>query len=187
MQMTENTRFTIRDASPSDARFVAWTVLTAIGRTAEGDEMERLAKSCSLPDTLYSYRNSRLAMDGDKPVACLIAYPGQRYREMRDRTWKEVWKDEGFNLDEIADETAAGEYYLDSMAALPEYRGCGIAPLLFSDAFDRARKLGLETVSLIADLESPRLLNHYRKIGFEDKEKGLFFGEEYRRMTINIK
>lgn len=187
MQTDTFTKFTIRDATASDARFVAWAVLTAIGRTAEEVELERLEKSCSLPDTLYSYRNTRLVMDGDKVAACLISYPGDRYREMRERTWKEVWKDDGFDLDKVADETLPGEYYLDSMAALPEYRGCGIAPLLFSDAFDRARKLGLETVSLIADLESPRLLNHYRKIGFEDKEKVIFFGEEYIRMTINIK
>lgn len=187
MQTDTVTKFTIRDATASDARFVAWAVLTAIGRTAEEVELEKLEKSCSLPDTLYSYRNTRLVMDGDKTAACLISYPGDRYREMRERTWKAVWKDEGFDLDKVADETVPGEYYLDSMAALPEYRGCGIAALLFSDAFERARSMGFETVSLIADLQSPRLLDHYRKLGFHDREHFLFFGEDYLRMTINIK
>lgn len=77
----------IRNAVSSDSEFIAWTVMTAIG--AELDGLDRALPMCQAEDTLYSWKNARIAVTEDGTVAgCLISYPGEIYERLRDRTWK---------------------------------------------------------------------------------------------------
>lgn len=50
----------IRDAKTEDVEIVAWTVLTALDM--ETDEMKKFIDSCSEESTMYSWKNSIVAL-----------------------------------------------------------------------------------------------------------------------------
>ena len=83
-------------------------------------------------------------------------------------------------------EAQAGEFYLDSMALLPEYRGLGLGKMLMEDAVQKAAELGFEYASLIVDKSKPGLVEHYSKIGFVKDGSMEFFGHDYFRMKFRV-
>lgn len=133
---------TIRDARKEDVGIVAWTVLMALDM--DTDEMEKFIKSCSEDDSIYSWRNAIVATIDGTPVGCLIAYEGSRYKELRDKSWLQLWDDmDPEYLKTIEDEAVEGEFYLDSMAILPEYRGRSIGRELMAYAIEKLRHWGV--------------------------------------------
>ena len=75
----------------------------------------------------YSYRNTLVAMDGDKVIGISVSYDGARLHELRRAFIEAAKKYIGKDHSGMDDETQAGELYLDSLAVLPEYRRQGIA------------------------------------------------------------
>ena len=180
---------TLRPAIMEDAPFVAWTVLTALDLPT--DDITMALRACQRDDTLYSWRHATLAVDGDKPVGCLVAYEGARYAEMRERTWNLIWgrDDNATSFAGVELETYPGEYYLDSMAILPQYRGKGIGRQLLLHAVEQGKRLGCSCScsTLIVSTDKPRLQVHYQSIGFTECGSIEFFGHKYNRMkTIRI-
>lgn len=174
----------IRDARPEDAGIVAWVVLTALDM--DESQKERLTETCAEADTLYSWENTRLAFVDGKPAGGLIAYPGEKYARLRAKTWPRCWDISPETLAATAIETQAGEFYLDSMALLPEYRGLGLGKMLMEDAVQKAAELGFEYASLIVDKSKPGLVEHYSKIGFVKDGSMEFFGHDYFRMKFRV-
>lgn len=171
----------IRDAKKEDVEIVAWTVLTALDM--ETDEMEKFIKSCSEEDTIYSWRNSIIATVDGKTVGCLIAYEGSRYKELRNKSWLQLWDDmDSEYLKTIEAETVDGEFYLDSMAILPAYRGYSIGKMLLMYAVEKGKDLGCMYSTLLVDVHKPRLEAYYKSIGFEQYGEMAFFGHDYKRM-----
>ena len=78
-------------------------------------------------DSQYSYRNTLIAMDGDKVVGISVSYDGGRLHELRRAFINAAKECLGKDHSGMDDETQAGELYLDSLAVLPEYRRQGIA------------------------------------------------------------
>ena len=78
----------------------------------------------------------------------------------------------------VADETEAGEYYLDSVGVLPEFRGCGVGQALVTAFCDRAFAEGHERVGLIVDCENPNAERLYTSLGFERIGRKRFFGHD---------
>jgi ribosomal protein S18 acetylase RimI-like enzyme len=197
----------ITPAEPEDAPFVAWTVLTALDIDPEG--RDDITRCCSDPRSMYSWRHALIARAGGRPVGCIISYDGADYVAMREYTWSRYWS--GFSLEEIrrvALETYPGEYYLDSLAILPEYRGrrveevyvhtgSGAADVsheapqyrghrigeaLIREAMAQASHRGYSDYALIADIAKPNLQAYYKSIGFTEQEEILFFNHRYKRM-----
>lgn len=174
----------IRNAVSSDSEFIAWTVMTAIG--AELDGLDRALPMCQAEDTLYSWKNARIAVTEDGTVAgCLISYPGEIYERLRDRTWKRFLgnAEEKIARQKFESETFPGEYYLDSLAVKPECRRHGIARLLMRDGIEKGCSLGFKRITLIAKSASPALLAYYGGMGFVAENRMTFFGEDYTRMA----
>lgn len=171
----------IRDAKKEDVEIVAWTVLTALDM--ETDEMDKFIMSCSEDDSIYSWRNAIVAVVDSKLAGCLIAYEGSRYQELRDRSWLKLWDDmDQEYLKTIEAETTDGEFYLDSMAILPEYRGHGIGKMLMEYAIKKGKSFGCRYATLLVDYDKPRLEAYYRSIGFEQFGEMEYFGHDYKRM-----
>ncbi len=117
-------------------------------------------------DSQYSYRNTLVAMDGQKVVGAAVSYNGGRLHELR-RAFIEAAKNYvGKDHSGMDDETQAGELYLDSLAVLPEYRCRGIAKDLLWATMKRANQLRLPVVGLLVDKGNPEAENLYTSVGF---------------------
>ncbi len=198
----------IRNARSEDAGFIARTVLEAVGYAAfaprEGNSPVDLGSGiislssavdvftgiCGREDTLYSYRRTRIACVGDVVVGALVSYPGEENAALRTFTWRML--NDGYSEGDTESECEAGEYYLDSMAVRPDFRGqvfdCGASRgkaghLLMTDGIRCAQARGFTLTSLIADAESPRLQHYYSQLGFRPVREILFFGHPYVRMV----
>lgn len=177
----------IRTARAEDAQMVAWIVLAALDMMDDASEelVERMTQVCGEADTLYSWENTRLAIVDGKVAGGLIAYPGSEYARLRAVTWTRCWDMDSEFLSAVDMECGEGEFYLDSMALLPGYRGLGLGRMLLEDAMKKAAGLGLASASLIADKNKPSLVSHYEKIGFTKEGSMKFFGHDYFIMRRN--
>ena len=184
----------LHDAIPMDAPFIARVVLAGIDMLAidaeAADEqkpvLEYLMDICRMDDTLYSYKHTRIAELGGKVVGALIGYDGARYAEMRTKTFNLVQQTSGLDLSKNAMETGSGEYYLDSMAILPEYRGRKIGLLLIRDRMDWAKHNGFEAVTLLVDKDKQHLQRYYESLGFAFSEEMFVFGAWYRKLVCVV-
>ena len=171
----------IRDAKIEDVEIVAWTVLTALDM--ETDEMKKFIDSCSDESTMYSWKNSIVALVDGVAVGSLIAYDGRRYQQLRHRRWDSLWDDMDKDyLSKVEAEARDGEFYLDSMAIRPEYRGMGIGRMLIEYAIEKGKRLGCAYSSLLVDKDKPKLEAYYKAMGFERFGEMEFFGHYYYRM-----
>ena len=92
-------------------------------------------------------------------------------------------------------ECLPGEFYLDSMAVLPEFRRMTfeyagstdrIGHLLMLDGIEEGRRKGFPRISLIVDKAKPRLFAYYSALGFRPDGEILFFGHLYDRMIKDL-
>lgn len=174
----------IRPATIEDVSFVAQCVLASVGLCDfREDSVEKgiAEHACRRDDTLYSWRNARIAAIEGTPVGCMVSYPGEFYMDARERTFK-LFRDAGCPMDETEMETSPGEWYLDSMAIVPVFRGYGIGRLLINDAIDSAIKNGYNQAALIVDCNKPHLRDYYSDLGFMPEREMNAFGERYLKM-----
>lgn len=80
-------------------------------------------------------------------------------------------------------ETEAGEFYLDSVGVLPEYRGQGIATLLFEAQCERAASSGHKVAGLIVDVDKPKAEALYARLGFRYIDDKDFFGHTMKHLV----
>ncbi|MBR3426354.1 MAG: GNAT family N-acetyltransferase [Bacteroidales bacterium] len=183
----------LRDATSDDAPFVARVVLAGIDMldidAAIPDEQraiyEHLIDICLMGDTLYSYLNTRIAEIEGYRVGALVAYDGARYAALRAKTFGLVQQTSGMDLSRNAMETGSGEFYLDSMAILSDYRGIGIGKMLIRDRMDFALGNGFQKVTLLVDKDKPRLQGYYESLGFVFSEEMYVFGAWYNKLEKN--
>lgn len=173
----------IKNANLSDneVRVIAWTVLTALDMDAE--DLDWVKESCSDEVSMYSWNKSIVAHVNGKPVGAIISYPGDDYEALRQYTWRSIWKDlDSETIQKTEVEAYPGEYYLDSMAILPEYRGFSIGKSLIEAAIEQGKSLGYNRFTLLVDCNKPRLKKYYESMGFNEQGKMTFFGHRYKRM-----
>ena len=184
----------LRNATPLDAPFIARVVLAGIEMlnidaevTAEHQlVLTHLVDICRMDDTLYSYRHTRIAEVGGKAVGALIGYDGGQYAEMRAKTFGLVKQTSGMDLSHNAMETGLGEFYLDSMAILSDYRGAGIGKMLIRDRVDYALNNGFQKVTLLVDKDKPNLQRYYESLGFMFSEEMFVFGAWYKKLICVV-
>jgi len=183
----------LRDATSDDAPFIARVVLAGIDMldidAAIPDEQraiyEHLIDICLMGDTLYSYLNTRIAEIEGYRVGALVAYDGARYAALRAKTFGLVQQTSGMDLSRNAMETGSGEFYLDSMAILSDYRGIGIGKMLIRDRMDFALGNGFQKVTLLVDKDKSRLQGYYESLGFVFSEEMYVFGAWYNKLEKN--
>lgn len=181
----------IRDATSDDALFIARVVLAGIDMLdidavlpeEQRVIFEHLIGICRMNGTLYSYLNTRIAEIDGKPVGALVAYDGAHYEKMREMTFDLVKQTSGMDLSHNAMETGPGEFYLDSMAILSDYRGSGIGKMLMNDRVDYALNNGFQKVTLLVDKDKPRLQKYYESMGFAFSEEMFVYGSWYNKLV----
>lgn len=133
------------------------------------DDFERVMTNLVLADnSQYSYLNTLVAIDDDGGLcgAC-VSYDGARLHELRAAFVNAARKNFGRDLSGMADETQAGELYIDSLAVLEVCRGNGVATRLLNAAIDKARMMGIPAVGLLVDKDNPAAERLYMKVGFK--------------------
>ena len=137
-------------------------------------------------DSQYSYRNTQVAMHGDRVVGASVSYDGGRLRELRQAFIEAAKEYLGKDHSGMKDETQAGELYLDSLAVLPEYRRQGIARTLLLATKERANQLELPYLGLLVDTDNPNGEALYSSVGFRDVGENRWGGHFMKHMILSI-
>lgn len=183
---------TIRPAAQEDAPYIAYCVTAAMGIAPDTDEWKELVEVmqeiCVMEESLYSYRFADMAVDSatSEAAGCLISYDGGLYKDLREKTFPYAARRLGRSIGNTDMETGPGEYYLDSLAVSPEFRGAKIGHRLIRNAIEKGLGAGFGNICLIADKEKPGLQAYYAAAGFVPKGEIIFLGHPYIRMAYSI-
>ena len=165
---------------------LAWPVeeiLESNGLTY-GQLQESMTTIAAAEETIYSYENTIVAEVDGKVVGAMCAYDGADYQRLKQPIVDVLGADSGFAQLKI---TEAGEFYLDSVGVLPEYRGRGVASSLFEAQCERAASLGHKVAGLIVDVDKPQAEALYARLGFTYLDNKDFFGHTMKHMVRNLK
>ena len=161
---------------------LAWPVEAIL--ESNGITYEQLHESISMiaasEETIYSYENTLVADIDGKVVGAMCAYDGADYLRLKQPVVNILGKDSGYAQ---LKETEAGEFYLDSVGVLTEYRGRGIASRLFEAQCRRAASLGHKIAGLIVDEDKPEAEALYARLGFVYMDDKDFFGHKMKHMV----
>ena len=179
-----NPQITLRKATAADSRFIAENVLRAL-HIDDTDERHicHLADISRREDTLYSWRNATIALCDGVPAGLMVAYDGARYRQMRDVTFPMIRMYVGEDYYQMDDEAAPGEYYLDSLAVIPQYRCRGIASALIQEMFRQRDEAGIPLATIAVDPENDTAYRLYLRSGFRPEGHINVFGTNYDRLV----
>lgn len=181
----------IREADADEAAQIAQLFLLAWpveemaqsnGITAEM-LLESVTAFAAREDTIYSYTNTYVAEIEGKTVGAMCGYDGADYKKLKQPIVDVIGQDSAFAY---LQETEDGEYYLDSVGVLPEFRGRGIASRLFEAHFTRAAALGHKVAGLIVDVDKPKAEALYARLGFRLEGYKDFFGHDMKHMVREI-
>lgn len=172
-----------RQATEADALFIARGFHTAMLMEDTPEERIRLFadKICSRSDVLYSSVNTIIAEKDGVAAGMVTAYDGSRYHGMRIVTMALVKEHLGIEFPGMEDEAVPGEYYIDSLAVLPEFRGLGIGRQLLQKAVEEGHRRGL-VATLAVDPVNTKAQRLYESLGFVRDSDLFIFGHTYWKM-----
>lgn len=174
----------LRRATACDARFIAENVLRALHiEEVQEEHILHLAGICQRKDTLYSWRNATIAIYDGNPAGLMVAYDGARYRQMRDITFPMIRMYVGDDYHNMDDEAGTGEYYLDSLAVLPQYRRKGIASALMKEFLRQRDEAGIPMATIAVDPENQPAYSLYTSCGFRHEGHITVFSTTYDRLV----
>ena len=170
-----NTSFNIRPATPADAESIALAVCMAVGYDATHALYPVFLELARMEQSQYSYLNTLVAEVDGAVVGALVGYDGACLKELREPIFPLLKQHLGEVIN-IEDETEAGEFYLDSLGVVPEYRGHGIGRALIEAMRNRAFAEGYERVGLIVDVDNSSAERLYTSLGFRRVGNKRFLG-----------
>lgn len=170
--------WTIRPATPSDAPSIGRAVCMGVGEELcasfaganhTSKEVEELFSTLAArTDSQYSYLNSLILCDEKgKTAGVAVGYDGARLHQLREAFFSEAKRLLNYDLkkETFGDETTPGEYYLDTLAVWPEFRGQGGATALIDGMNQRAQSASLP-LGLLVDKKNDRARRLYEAVGF---------------------
>lgn len=171
----------IRPATQDDATLIAQVLAMALDGDGSHPLFDIFCQLSRRDDTQYSYRNTLVAEVEGSAAGAIVGYDGAKLHHLR-RALEEILRDiygEEFILEE---ETSAGEFYIDSVAILPEFRGLGIGQILISTMCNDAFAAGFNKVGLLVDFDNPRAESLYTSLGFKRVNPTTFLGHNMWHM-----
>lgn len=182
----------IRKADSGDAGeiaalfMLAWPVediLASSGMTREELHLS-MTHAAAREDTIYGFINTFVAETDGKIIGAVCAYDGADYQRLKQPIVEAIGHDSGFAR---IKETEAGEFYVDSVGVLPEYRGRGTGTRLVEAQIRRAASLGHSVIGLIVDIDKPKTEALYTRLGFKHLDDRNFFGHTMKHMVKVIR
>ncbi len=182
-------KITIRSARVEDAATIARAVAMAIGdkealRAYCGDDyMAVLTQIAATKDTQYSWQYALVAEVDGTAAGAVVGYDGDDLQSLREGTFAIVRQLTG-RVPNIANETEGGEYYLDSVGVLPEFRGLNVGRTLVREFCNKVFATQHNCVGLIVDSNNPQAEKLYTSLGFERVGTRLFFGHRMWHLQL---
>lgn len=161
----------VRAAVREDAAIIAEAVAMAIGdetalRNYCGENyIEVLTEIARREATQYSWQYALIAEVDGTAAGAVVGYDGAALHTLREGTFATL-RDCIGRTPTIVDETSEGEYYLDSVGVLSQFRGIGVGRALVSAFCEKAFAMGHKRVGLIVDCENPDAEKLYTSLGF---------------------
>ena len=143
---------------------------------------EMFSRLARRTDSQYSYLNSLVAVTEEGEAAGVtVAYDGARLHDLRRAFFEEAstslgWNIDIDNLDSINDETGPEEYYLDTVAVFPQFRGKGIGRMLIEATENKAKEAG-KPIGLLCSKDNGNARRLYESLGFRQVGERYFAGE----------
>ena len=131
-----------------------------------------------------SYKNVYVYKLDDVIIAAMCAYFGGDAAQL-DREISQHLKALGKDA-QIEKECFDDEFYIDSIAVDEKFRGQGLAKELILHSFAKAKELGYKKVSLIVDVNKPKVRKFYESLGFKFNTKKIINLHEYDHMIKEI-
>lgn len=176
-----NSNITIREATPADSALIATVVCIAVGYDTSHPIYPVFEELARLDVSQYSWRNTLIAEVNGDAAGAIVGYDGAMLTTLREPIFPLIEKYLGSTID-IEDETEAGEFYLDSIGILPDYRGMGIGSRLITAICNKAFTDGHQNVGLIVDYDNPRAERLYTSLGFKHIGDKRFLGHNMRHL-----
>ncbi|MDE6121578.1 MAG: GNAT family N-acetyltransferase [Muribaculaceae bacterium] len=187
--------FKIRPAFCCDAPHIARAVMMAIGdEICSGlagadrnlDDVRRLfTELAAMESSQYSYRNAIVAEDPEGNVAGVcVGYDGALLHSLRQSFIEKASEILGRDFIGMDDETDSGEFYLDTLAVLPCYRGQGLGGRLLLERADIGTKATGKRAGLLVDKVNPGAQRLYESLGFRYAGDRPFAGVMMNHMTL---
>lgn len=171
----------VREATREDAGVIAQVVAMAIGDQESlydycgEDYLSVLTEVAAEDVSQYSWRCAYVAELNGVVAGAIVGYDGAMLAQLREGTFDVLRKRIGC-VPQIADETEVGEYYLDSVGVLPEFRGLGVGRELIAAFCEKVFAKGYDCVGLIVDCDNAQAEKLYFSLGFRRVGARLFFG-----------
>ena len=187
-----NTTTQIRPATPEDADQVAPLMILALGHIAgifansdqNEDAIPFMKAFFRRDDNQYSYLNTLVAVHKEDIQGSITGYDGARLHALRQPVLDQLRTSRpGFTL---ADETEAGEYYLDCINIDDKHQRKGIGKMLVNAFCERALSSGFKRVGLIVDTENPEAKRFYENLNFKTVGQKNFMGHRYFHMVKEV-
>ena len=182
-------KITIRSARVEDAATIARAVAMAMGdkealRAYCGDDyMAVLTQIAATKGTQYSWQYALVAEVDGTAAGAVVGYDGDDLQSLREGTFAIVRQLTG-RVPNIANETEGGEYYLDSVGVLPEFRGLNVGRTLVREFCNKVFATQHNCVGLIVDSNNPQAEKLYTSLGFERVGTRLFFGHRMWHLQL---
>lgn len=149
---------------------------------ARSDEiLEKFFKS---ETNRLSYKNVYVYKRDEQIIAAMCAYFGGDAWQL-DSEISQHLKALGKDA-QIEKECFDDEFYIDSIAVDEKFRGQGLAKELILHSFAKAKELGHKKVSLIVDVNKPKVRKFYESLGFKFNVKKIVNLHEYDHMIKEI-
>lgn len=131
-----------------------------------------------------SYKNVYVYKREDEIIAAMCAYFGGDVASLDSEISQHL---RALGKDALVEkECFDDEFYIDSIAVDENFRGQGLAKELILHSFVRAKELGHKKVSLIVDINKPKVRKFYESLGFKFNTKKIINLHEYDHMIKEI-
>lgn len=187
-----NQEVIIRNATPADAQLIGWGLCEAIGAEIVNNlavntnprTVERFfSELAERDDTQYSWKNTLVAEIDGIPAGVAVSYDGALLHELRKLFFQYAAALLKLYFGNVEDETDASEFYLDTLAVKPEFRGHKIARKLIKATAEKATHVG-KPLGLLVDDDNLRAQKLYASCGFREIGRRPFAGVEMKHLQL---
>jgi ribosomal protein S18 acetylase RimI-like enzyme len=175
----------IRRSTRSDADAIVTCMLLAmeeivdgfIGKKDQASAVQFLQQFTRQENNQYSWQNCHVAEVNKMVVGAINVYDGAALHRLRQPVVDHIHTHYN-TIFSPEDETAAGEWYIDSLGVLPTYRCLGIGTTLLQFLINEYVQKRGEALGLLVEKENTAAKRLYLKLGFQTVGDRTLFGKK---------